>query len=140
MENLIEKVIEGESVARVRHVGTVKYKSDKEGFKDQTFERYSYQGEVFRVKSSEEKFLKDYADDKIYKIWLILRKGVKVGVDDKGNDIKKDLWEYDGHINEKSAESKASTGAKLKAIAEGKSSKIEELQDLDAVEEVAKQG
>jgi len=117
MTEIIEKIIEGENVDRVRHVGTVKFKSDKEGFKDQTFERYSFQGETFRVRSSEIKFQNDYSNGDIHKIWLVLKKGVILGVDDKGKDITRDLWEYDGHQNIKSAETKAEVKAKLERIA-----------------------
>lgn len=126
----VEKVIEGENVERVRHIGTVAYKSDKDGFKDKTFERYTYQGETFRVKSDEVKFIESFNKGEIYKIWLILRKDVQVGLDDKGNPILRDLWEYDGHINEKSAKSKAQTKAIIERIKLGVDA-VAELPELE---------
>jgi hypothetical protein len=97
MENK-EMIIEGRDIDRVQNILTKQYKSEKDGFKGESYEVYKVKGITFRV-PSKDAFTKDILakGEKVQAIYLIERKGVELGKDADGLTITKDLWEYDGY-------------------------------------------
>ena len=93
-----EKIIEGRDIDRVQNILTKQYKSEKDGFKGESYEVYKVKGITFRV-PSKDAFNKDILakGEKVQAIYLIERKGVELGKDADGLVITKDLWEYDGY-------------------------------------------
>jgi hypothetical protein len=93
-----EKIIEGQDIDRVQHILSKKYKSTKEGFANESFEVYKVKGITFRV-PSKDAFVKDIVakGEKVRAIYLIERKGVELGLDEDGQKITKDLWDFDGY-------------------------------------------
>ena len=98
MEN-VEMIIEGQDIDRVQNILTKKYKSTKEGFANEFYEVYKVKGITFRV-PSKDAFTKDIVakGEKVRAIYLIQRKGVELNaLDEKGDKIIKDLWDFDGY-------------------------------------------
>tara|TARA_R110000868_G_scaffold401798_1_gene677474 strand:+ start:79 stop:486 length:408 start_codon:yes stop_codon:yes gene_type:complete len=97
MEN-VEMIIEGRDIDRVQNILTKKYKSEKDGFANESYEVYKVKGITFRV-PSKDAFTKDIIakGEKVRAIYLIQRKGVELGVDSDGLAIIKDLWDFDGY-------------------------------------------
>jgi hypothetical protein len=97
MEN-VEMTIEGQDIDRVQKILTKKYKSEKDGFANESYEVYKVKGITFRV-PSKDAFTKDILakGEKVRAIYLIERKGVELGKDEAGLAIIKDLWEFDGY-------------------------------------------
>ena len=97
MEN-VEMIIEGQDIDRVQNILTKKYKSEKEGFANESYEVYKVKGITFRV-PSKDAFVKDIVakGEKVRAIYLIQRKGVELGVDADGLAIVRDLWDFDGY-------------------------------------------
>jgi hypothetical protein len=93
-----EMIIEGRDIDRVQNILTKKYNSTKEGFANESYEVYKVKGITFRV-PSKDAFNKDIVakGEKVRAIYLIERKGVELGVDEDGQKITKDLWEFDGY-------------------------------------------
>ncbi len=95
----VEKIIEGQDIDRVQHLRSKEYKSEKDGFKGESFEVYKVKGITFRV-PSKDAFVKDILakGEKVRAIYLIERKGVELNAEDEsGNKIIRDLWEFDGY-------------------------------------------
>ena len=98
MEN-VEMRIEGQDIDRVQHLRTKQYNSTKEGFVNESFEIYKVKGITFRV-PSKDAFVKDIVakGEKVRAIYLIERKGVELNaLDENGEKIIKDLWDFDGY-------------------------------------------
>jgi hypothetical protein len=97
MENM-EMIIEGQDIDRVQHLLSKQYKSDKDGFKGESYEVYKVKGITFRV-PTKDAFTKDIVakGEKVRAIYLIERKGVELGRDEADQPIIKDLWEFDGY-------------------------------------------
>jgi len=97
MEN-VEMIIEGQDIDRVQNILTKKYKSEKDGFANESYEVYKVKGITFRV-PSKDAFVKDIVakGEKVRAIYLIQRKGVELGVDADGLAIVRDLWDFDGY-------------------------------------------
>ena len=99
-----EMIIEGEDIDRVQNILTKKYKSEKEGFANESYEVYKVKGITFRV-PSKDAFVKDFAEGRakiVRKIYLIERKGVELGVDADNLPIVRDLWDFDGYSTNES--------------------------------------
>ena len=98
MSTIVEMIIEGEDIDRVQKILTKKYKSEKEGFANESYEVYKVKGITFRV-PSKDAFTKDIVakGEKVRAIYLIERKGVELGVDADGLAVVRDLWEFDGY-------------------------------------------
>lgn len=98
MSKIVEMIIEGEDIDRVQKILTKKYKSEKEGFANESYEVYKVKGITFRV-PSKDAFNKDFEGRAkvVRKIYLIERKGVELGRDEANQPILKDLWEFDGY-------------------------------------------
>jgi hypothetical protein len=93
-----EMIIEGRDIDRVQNILTKQYKSEKDGFKGESYEVYKVKGITFRV-TSKDAFNKDILakGEKVRAIYLIERKNVELGKDADGLTITKDLWEFDGY-------------------------------------------
>jgi len=93
-----EMIIQGQDIDRVQNILTKKYKSEKDGFAGESYEVYKVKGITFRV-PSKDIFNKDIVakGEKVRAIYLIERKGVELGLDEDGQKITKDLWEFDGY-------------------------------------------
>ena len=93
-----EMIIQGQDIDRVQNILTKQYKSEKDGFKGESYEVYKVKGITFRV-PSKDAFNKDILakNEKVQAIYLIERKNVELGKDADGLTITKDLWEFDGY-------------------------------------------
>jgi hypothetical protein len=93
-----EMIIQGQDIDRVQNILTKQYKSEKDGFKGESYEVYKVKGITFRV-PSKDAFNKDIIakGEKVRAIYLIERKNVELGKDADGLVITKDLWEFDGY-------------------------------------------
>ena len=97
--NNVEMIIEGQDIDRIQNILTKKYKGETEGFKGESYEVYKVKGITFRV-PSKDAFVKDILakGEKVRAIYLIERKGVELNaVDENGEKIIKDLWDFDGY-------------------------------------------
>lgn len=137
MTDVKEIVIEGDDIDRVRFVGTGIYTSEKENYKNKKFHRFAVKGLTFRAHEElDAEFIKDIKSKSavVRKIYLIPRKGVKIGTDSDGKDITVDVNDFDGYTTNDSATATAKVTNTIKLYSEGKVFNVAtELADLEGL-------